>query len=177
MKTFTLCIIIFTVAMIKMPGIFGQDLETQYNRDSIIAAAIDIIKETNFCALITVNDKGIPQARTMNPFPIEQDMIVWFGTQRRSRKVQEIKNNPNVSIYYADHQNPKGYVVITGNAEIIDDIEILKSKKQDYWETMIPDWQKSMVLIKVFPQKLSVINYNYGIVNDPVTWCTPFIEF
>lgn len=39
------------------------------NRDSIILAARDIIGQLKYCALITVDSVGVPQARTMNPFP------------------------------------------------------------------------------------------------------------
>lgn len=45
-------------------------------RDSIIAAAREIIGMQKYCALITVDSSGKPQVRTMNPFPPEDDMTV-----------------------------------------------------------------------------------------------------
>lgn len=55
------------------------------------------------------------------------------GFSRTSRKVRELKANPKVCVYYADHVNAKGYVSITGTAKGIDDKELLLKMKRDYW--------------------------------------------
>ena len=146
------------------------------NRDTMIIAAREIIKETNFCALVTVDSTGQPQVRTMNPFPLKDELVIWFATSRTSRKVKEIRNNPKVCVYYADHVNAKGYVSITGTAEVIDDKELLLKMKRQYWEG-IPNWQEFFVLIKIVPKTLEVINYNHGVNGDPVTFRAPVIVF
>ena len=61
------------------------------SRDSLLAAAREIIGMQKYCALITLDSVGHPHARTMNPFPPEEDMTVWIATNSRSRKVQEIR--------------------------------------------------------------------------------------
>ncbi|HEX9934005.1 MAG TPA: pyridoxamine 5'-phosphate oxidase family protein, partial [bacterium] len=78
------------------------------NRDSVIAAAREIMDSQQYCALITVDSTGRPQVRTMNPFPPEQDMSVWMATNSRTRKVQEIRRDPRVCLYYADHGKATG---------------------------------------------------------------------
>jgi general stress protein 26 len=150
--------------------------QTTVNRDTIILAAREIIKETNYCALVTIDSTGQPQIRTMNPFPANDELITWFATSRTSRKVKEIKNNPKVCVYYADHVSPKGYVNITGTAEVIDNKELLLKMKRDYWDG-IPGWQDKFVLIKVVPRTLEVINYKHGLNNDPNTFRAPSIVF
>ena len=80
----------------------------QSNRDSIIAAARDIIGQLHYVGLITIDSAGVPQARTMNPFPPEEDMSVWMATDSRSEKIREIRKNPNVSLYYANHAAVEG---------------------------------------------------------------------
>ena len=147
------------------------------NRDSVIAATREIIGMQQYCALITVDSSGLPNVRTMNPYPIEVDMTVWMATNRQSRKAKEIQNNPNVCVYFADHKNPSGYVTINGKAVIIDDKEILVKKKREYWEQAVPDWKNVLVLIKIVPTKLEVVNYKHGLVGEPITWKSPFIEF
>jgi general stress protein 26 len=52
----------------------------------------------------------------MNPFPPEEDMTVWVATNTNNRKVQEIRNDPRVCLYYADHSKATGYVALSGNA-------------------------------------------------------------
>ena len=70
----------------------------------------------------------------------------------------------------------KGYVNIAGAAEVIDDKELLMKMKRDYWKS-IPNWQNTFVLIKVVPKTLEVINYKYGLHNDPDTFRAPAIVF
>jgi general stress protein 26 len=148
--------------------------QSAVNRDSMIIAAREIIKETNYCGLVTVDSTGQPQVRTMNPFPVNDELITWFATSRNSRKVKEIRNNPKVCVYYANHLSAKGYVNITGIAEVIDDKELLTKMKRDYWNG-IPNWRDIFVLIKIVPKTLEVINYKHGLNNDPNTSGAPRI--
>ena len=150
------------------------DSQSTVIRDTIMLAAREIMQETTYCALVTLDSTGQPQVRTMNPFPQNDEFITWFATSRTSRKAKEIKNNPRVCVYYADHVSAKGYVNITGTAEIIDDKELLLKMKREYWNG-IPDWQNKFVLIKVVPVTLEVINYKHGLNNDPDTFKAPSI--
>lgn len=170
------CKISTIYGLILYSAIFPSNLcaQSSVNRDTILVAAREIIKETIYCALVTIDSTGQPQVRTMNPFPVNDELITWFATSRTSRKVREIKNNPKVCVYYADHLTAKGYVNITGTAEVIDDEELLIKMKRDYWEH-ITDWQSIFVLIKIVPETIEVINYNHGLNNDPVTFRAPSI--
>ena len=133
-----------------------------------------LCRKLTYCALVTLDFTGQPHVRTMDPFPQNDEFITWFATSRTSRKAKEIKNNPRVCVYYADHVSAKGYVNITGTAEIIDDKELLLKMKREYWNG-IPDWQNKFVLIKVVPVTLEVINYKHGLNNDPDTFKAPSI--
>jgi len=154
----------------------AQDARTGFSRDTLMKAAREIITGNPYCALVTMDSTGQPQVRTMNPFPLGDEIVIWFATSRKSRKVKEIRNNPKVSVYYADHSNAKGYVNITGTAEIIDDKALLISKKREYWNG-IPNWQDKFVLIKITPVALDVISYAKGIGGDPETNRSPVIIF
>jgi general stress protein 26 len=148
----------------------------EISRDSLISGARDIIKGSPFCALVTIDSTGQPQVRTMNPFPIGDDMVIWFATGRTSRKVGELKNNQKVAVYYSDQSDSRGYVTFNGTAQVIDDKELLKKMKRQYWEG-IPDWQNIFVLIKITPQSMDVINYAKGISGDPKTSRSPRVVF
>jgi general stress protein 26 len=145
------------------------------SKDTMFVAAREIILSTHYCALTTIDSTGQPQTRTMNPFPANDELITWFATSRTSRKIRELKNNPKVCVYYADHVNAKGYVSITGNAEVIDDKALLLKMKRDYWSG-IPGWENKFVLIKIVPKTLEVINYKHGLNNDPNTFRAPHIK-
>jgi general stress protein 26 len=164
-----LCLVLLSVIMPSKVS-----AQSALNRDTIILAAREIISETTYCALTTVDSTGQPQIRTMNPFPANDQLIIWFATSRTSRKVREIKNNPKVCVYFANHISAKGYVSFTGAAEVIDDKELLLKMKRDYWSG-IPNWQDIFVLIKIVPKTLEVVNYKHGLNSDSKTFGAPKI--
>lgn len=166
-----ICCSVFSSAIIPL----NLCAQSRINRDTILVAAREIIKETGYCGFVTIDSTGQPQIRTMNPFPLKDELIIWFATSRTSRKVREIRNNPKVCVYYANHVAAKGYVNITGTAEVIDDKELLIKMKRDYWEG-IPNWQNIFVLIKIIPKTIEVINYKHGLNNDPGTFRAPSIR-
>ena len=144
-------------------------------RARLIAAAREIMGAQTYCALVTVDETGRPQVRTMNPFPPEDDMTVWFATNTRSRKVREIRRDPRVTLYYADHAKAIGYVTLAGRAVLVEDMQEIRKRKRAYWDQAFPDL-KNLVLIKVVPERLDVLNYRAGAQADPDTWRTPSIE-
>jgi len=163
-------IVLFTIVPQKL------NAQNSISRDTLLIAAHDIISQTTYCGLVTIDGSGQPQTRTMNPFPVSDDFVVWFATSRTSTKVKELKNNPKVSVYFSDHGKAIGYVNLTGKATVIDDKELLVKMKREYWNG-IPNWQDIFVLIRIEPKSLQVINYKYGVNNDPQTFKAPVVEF
>jgi general stress protein 26 len=148
----------------------------QLSRAELIAAAREIMAGQQYCALITQNEQGLSQARTVNPFPPEDDMTVWIATSTLTRKVQQMRRDPRVTLYYANHAQATGYVAITGKAVLVDDRAEMIKRKRAYWDTAFPGF-KNLVLIKVIPEHLDVLNYSRGAQGDPVTWHAPSVEF
>jgi general stress protein 26 len=148
----------------------------QLSRAELIVAAREIIASQQYCALITQDEGGRSQARTVNPFPPDENMIVWVATSTLTRKVQQIRRDSRVTLYYADHAKATGYVAITGRAVLVDDRAEMIKRKRAYWDTAFPGF-KNLVLIKVIPEHLDVLNYSRGAQNDPVTWHAPSVEF
>jgi len=101
----------------------------RWDRESLIATAREIMKTARYCALITLDSNGRPQARTMDPFPPEENMVVWLGTNPNSRKVAEILHNEHVTLYYFVSED-QAYVAISGRARIIHDAKA----KARYWK-------------------------------------------
>ena len=177
-ETFKNKIIIFIlVIIIQSPLItFAQENEALFNRDTLITAARKMMETARYCALITLDETGYPVARTMDPFLPKDDMVVWLGTNINSKKVREIKNDSRVSLYYQS-PNGVGYVLIEGQAYLVDDT----LKKQIYWKK---EWSRfyseeksNYILIKIIPEKLELLDYQHGIIGDTKTWAVPFVEF
>lgn len=156
---------------------FGQ---IQDQNDSLnirmIEVAKEIMRNAGTCALITIDEEGLPRVRTMDPFPPEEDLTVWFGTNPRSRKVHQIINNPDVILYYFD-SSTSGYVVIHGDAQLINDPEEKEKWWKDEWQAFYSNKEEAYMLIKVVPVWMEVLSNAHGIFGDPITWQPPHIVF
>jgi general stress protein 26 len=168
--------LLFLLPVFFSMNAIGQNLPASYARDTLIKAAREIMQSTYFCALATIDSAGLPQVRTMNPFPLKEDMVIWFATGRKSRKVKDMRIHPDVCVYFSDHKSGSGYVTINGKAEVIDDKELLVQMKRDYW-TSIPNWQDIFVLVKITPVTMDVTNFARGISGDPETSRAPRVIF
>lgn len=167
---------IFFFILIFSGSSFSQVSKKDSVYTNVIAAARDIISSVRFCGLVTTDDNGQPEVRTMDPFQPDKNFIVWLGTNPKSRKVNEIKNNPDVVLYYSDPAG-NGYVVIHGNAELINDKKDKANHWKEEWNRFYPDKNESFLLIKVIPKKLDVISYKKKIFGDPKTWRAESIDF
>ena len=87
----------FLLSLVLALGSSGQSQEP--SREKLIAAAREIMAAARYCALITLDSSGRPQARTLDPFAPDENMVVWLGTNPRSRKVAAIRRHPRVSLY------------------------------------------------------------------------------
>ncbi len=149
---------------------------SSFNRDTLISVAREYISTVPYCALVTIDSTGTPHVRTMDPFPPDENMVIWLGTNRNSRKVQEIKNNPKVALYYSNNEGA-GYVSFTGIASLVDDPEKKAAFWKDVWDNFYSNKEEQYLLIKIIPEKLEIVDYVNGIYNDKETWQTPSVEF
>jgi general stress protein 26 len=150
--------------------------ETAADRSQILAAARELMNTTRYCALITVDSRAVAQARTMDPFPPNENFMVWLATNPKSRKVAEIRRNPRVTLYYFDAAS-QGYVSIYGRARLVDDAKEKVRHWKDEWKDFYPDRAKSLLLIAVTPEKMEVVIVKKDIVGKSTRWTPPTVYF
>lgn len=150
--------------------------QTPVPRDSVLAAARAIMEAARFCALVTLDAEGAPRVRTMDPFPPRDDMTVWLGTDRDSRKVAEIEGDGRVALYYAA-PDESGYVSVLGRARLVDDEAEKAARWKPEWEAFYPDRASDYLLIEVVPERIEVVDYARGLVGAPGTWEPPSATF
>jgi general stress protein 26 len=126
-------------------------------------------------ALITVDAAGRAQARTMDAAPPNDEMVVWLATNPRSRKVDEIRRNPSVTLYYFDPKAP-GYVSLLGRARLVDTPEARQRHWQRRWDAFYAK-RADALLIEVVPEQLEVVDVARGIEGNPETWHPPTVRF
>jgi general stress protein 26 len=144
-------------------------------RDRMLRVAREIMIAARYCALITSDETGRPQARTMDAFPPDDDMTVWFGTNPRSRKVKQIERDSRVTLYYFD-PGAQGYVTMLGGARLVNDPREKKAHWKDGWTEFYPNRERDYLLIAVTPERFEVVSPKHGITGDSVTWLPPSIR-
>lgn len=134
----------------------------------LLSAARTMMERAGTCALITVDKGKQARVRTMDPFPPEAGFTVWLATNPQSRKVDQIRRNPRVTLYYSDGDN--GYVSLTGSARLVNDPWEKAKRWKEEWTSFYPDREGSYLLIEVRPLRLEIIDYRNGISGNPLTW-------
>ena len=179
-KSYRLIQFVFVLIIIlNASSLMAQELlvkdRPEISRDSLLTVAHTIIDSARCRVLITVDENGKPQARTMSVFPPEENMIIWLGTSTKSRKVKQINNNPNVMVYYYDTKG-RSYVSVAGQARLVNDPD----KKAHYWRKgwtrYYPDPEKDYILIKITPERMEICSFKYKLFWDSKGQ-PAFIEF
>ena len=146
------------------------------SRDSLLMVSKMIIDSARCRVLVSVDEEGKPHAREMDPFAPEEGMIIWFATNPNTRKVKQIKNNPNVAVFYYDTKT-LSYVSINGKAQLINNPAEKEKHWKKYWKVYYPDRNKDMILIKVIPDRLELVSYKYKLFWQTDSFMPQYIKF
>src|SRR3954470_10540633 len=87
------------------------------HRQTVLAAARDIIREARYATLVTIAADGQPQARIVDPFAPDSTFTVWIATNPATRKVGEIRRNSRVTLLYFNAPRSE-YVTLIGTAQV-----------------------------------------------------------
>lgn len=175
-RTGALAFVLISLAFMCPAGHAQEQHWKQSERARLIKAAREIMGAARYCALVTLDTLGRPYARTMDPFPPDENMVVWFGTNPNSRKVRQIRRNQRVTLYYFDRENQE-YVTILGKARVVTDAKEKSKWWKEEWQAFYPDRSKGYLLIAVTPDKLEVVSEKKGILGDPRAWTPPSVTF
>ncbi len=145
---------------------------------AVLAAAREIVQKVRLCGLVTVDGAGQPQVRAMDPFPPDENWTVVLATNRMTRKVEQIRNHPQVALYYFDPESP-GYVTLVGSARLVDDQDM----RESYWKDKLKDFYEDgnrgndYLLIEVTPSRVEVVSIAHGIAAESKGWKPAIVEF
>ena len=148
------------------------------SRAAVIAAATDIIQKARYCTFITIDAAGQPQARIIDPIAPDASFTIWFATNPLTRKVDQVRRNPKVTLSCFD-AGTASYVTVLGRGELVTD----EAEKQRHWK---PDWtaiypgganSNDVLLIRITPVRLEIVSDSRGMVGDPKTWLPLAIDF
>ena len=171
--------VVATACLFCFPGVAATPAAPPAapDRAKVLAAAVQLMEKARHSALTTIGLDGHPQSRIVDPFPPEPDMTVWIATNPVTRKVEQIKKDSRITLFYFDPSGP-GYVTLLARAELVTDpVEKAKHWKED-WAAFYKDKNRGedYVLIRCKPFRLELVSYAHDLLNDPGTWRPVTIE-
>ncbi len=89
---------------------------------------VEIMKKAKDFTFLATCDSGQPRVRPMAAM-VDDDMSVWVATSGKSRKVQQLKKNPRMSLAFVVPPQGDKAVTVIGEAEIVEDME----QKKKVW--------------------------------------------
>jgi general stress protein 26 len=134
----------------------------------IIDAARETISAAAFCFLITIGQDGIPNARLMQPFSPDAELLVMLGASSNSRKVQELKNDSRAALAY-QYLEENAYVTMHGRVMLISDLKLRQQYWRDSWLDFFPGGPESddYLLIRFEPDRIEIMNFTRQIHPPP----------
>ena len=171
MKYISLLILIAIVFSCENQSEKARNYRTDFNKEEqkILVTSRKIIEDCYYGSLITIDQKGQPRARVMEPFKPENDFTIWLATNPKSRKVNQIKNNPNTSMHYFD-KTQMGYVSLMGKAILVNDPKIKSQKWKKGWGKFYKNQEEAYLLIKFTPATIELISFPNEYNGDADTW-------
>jgi general stress protein 26 len=112
----------------------------------------ELIEEVKICMFITNTTGDDEHTRPMATIETENDGTLWFFTDARSIKVEEVNKQRAVHLVYA-HPGKSTYLDVWGSAEIVAD----RQQVIDKWSPIVKAWfpdgiaDPNLALLKVQP--------------------------
>jgi general stress protein 26 len=113
-------------------------------------------------ALATITAEGRPWARYVIP-RLDEDLTFWVATGSGSRKVAQIKKNPEVHLCggVTSFKSAQSWAQVQGRAEILDDAETKKARWRDELRAYFTGPEDpNYCLIKITPQRIEYYSMN-----------------
>jgi len=141
----------------------------------LLELARQTMADARYCALITNDNEAQPRARTVDPFPPDEEFNVWIATRPVTRKVAQIKAHDKVTLYYW-HAESSSYVTLMGSAVLVDDNAIKQEMRREADnERLYPNFPDDYLLIKVTPLWIEAMVPGYR--GDRLTWRASEVRF
>ena len=125
-------------------------MKTQTQHTPELTQLCELLEPIKVAMLTTVNDQGQLVGRPMAALEMDSDGAIWFFTDMRSSKVEQLST---LNLSFIDIE-ASSYISICGRGEIHAD----QSRIDELWTTFARPWfpdgrtSNDLVLIKVVPQ-------------------------
>jgi len=126
-------------------------MEKNLREDAALGKFRKLVNDIRTCMFIT-NSPEKDHTRPMATIEVDEDGTLWFFTDDRSIKVEEVSTEKSVHLVYA-HPGKESYLDVWGRATVTKDPELIKQK----WSPIVKAWfprgveDPNLALLKVEP--------------------------
>lgn len=129
-------------------------MEKNLQQEEAVRKFKKLVEEIGVCMFITNHRNEHEHTRPMRVTEVEEGGVLWFYTDIRSIKVEEVNTDNTVHLTFA-HPGKESYLDVWGSAEVITDRQLIKEK----WSAINKAWfpkgsdDPNAALLKVTPQE------------------------
>ena len=158
------------VSLGQVTGAWAEPSENQYAQpegslyrtvapDVILAASKALITSDTIGTLITIDSAGQPRARSILVSAPDDDLTLWMGTRKGSRKLQQLAANPRATLHFADDAKI-AYLSLMGEARATSDPAVIAQKNPYHGKSLehfFPKFPDDFVLLSFKPHYLEIM--------------------
>ncbi len=134
----------------------------------IIELARETIAKVRYATLATVDDAGQPRTRIVDPFPPDDEFVIYVATNPATRKVGQITAHDQVTLFYFDSDG-RNYVSVMGTATLVNDVVFkTKMRREADSDRIYPNFPDDYLLIRIEPDWIEGLLPGYR--GDRQTW-------
>lgn len=134
------------------------------DQKEIYQASLDLANRSGIAMLGTNAENGYPNIKAMIKKENEGLKTIWFSTNTPSKRVQQLVKNPRTCVYFVDHANWEGLMLV-GDIEVLQDAESRKRLWQEGDEKYYPLGVIDDPDYTVFRFTTRSCNYYHGLAN------------
>lgn len=127
-------------------------MEKNLSNKDALAKFKKLVEEIRICMFLTNTAGDQEHTRPMATIEVEDNGTLWFFTDVRSLKVEEVNQQREVHLVYA-HPGKESYLDVWGSAEVITD----RQQVIDKWSPIVKAWfpdgvsDPNLSLLKIRP--------------------------
>ena len=127
-------------------------MEKNLQQEDAIKKFKKLAQEVNICMFITNTNEEKEHTRPMATIDVDDDGTLWFYTDIRSIKVEEVTMDKKVHLTYA-HSGKESYMDVWGTSSIVTDRALIKEKWSPVVKAYFPGGadDPNVALMKVRP--------------------------
>lgn len=129
-------------------------MEQNLKQEEAVKKFKKLAEDVRVCMFITNTNAEDEHTRPMSTIEVEEDGTLWFFTDIRSIKIEEVAADKEVHLTYA-HPGKESYMDVWGSAKIVTDKQQIKDK----WSPIIKAWfpdgvdDPNIALLKIKPSQ------------------------